>query len=63
MEKIPSRDITGHCEGECRDLVREGEEKRQSELSAEPYSNSGPSLSVPWAKSRNESPGIFGGHV
>jgi hypothetical protein len=63
MEHIPSRDITGYCEGECRNLVREGEEKRQQELRAEPYSNSGPSSSLPWAKSRNEAPGIFGGHV
>ncbi len=64
MKKIPSRDITGHCEeGECRNIIREADEKRQAELSAEPYSNSGPSLSVPWAKSRNEAPGYLGGHV
>lgn len=63
MKQIPSRDISGQCEGECRNLVREADEKRQSKLSSEPYSNSGPSASVPWARSRNEAPGYFGGHV
>ncbi len=63
MKQIPSRDITGHCEGECRNLVGEADCKRQSELQAEPYSNSGPSPSIPWASSRNEPPGFFGGHV
>jgi hypothetical protein len=27
MTDILKRDITGECEGECRDLVREGEEE------------------------------------
>ena len=31
-KKMPKRDVTGKCEGECRDLVGEGEEERQSEL-------------------------------
>ena len=63
MEHMPSRDITGNCEGECKNIVREADEKRQLEMGAEPYSNSGPSFSVPWAKSRNEAPGYLGGHV
>lgn len=62
MKHIPSRDITGHCEGECRDLVREGEVKRQKEISTQEYSG-GSSPSVSWAQNRNEQPGFFGGHV
>lgn len=63
MKNIPSRDITGSCEGECRDLVREGEEKRQSEIEAAgpDYAESSPS--VPEALSRNEAPGFLGGHA
>jgi hypothetical protein len=30
--KIPKRDITGKCEGECRDRVNEGTKDRQVEL-------------------------------
>lgn len=62
MKHIPSRDITGKCEGECRDLVRESEERSQKELNTKEYSG-GSSPSVPWAKSRNEQPGFLGGHV
>ncbi len=62
MKHIPSRDITGKCEGECRNLVREGETRRQKEISAHSYSG-GSSPSVPWAENRNEQPGFFGGHV
>jgi hypothetical protein len=31
-EKMPKRDVTGECEGECRDRVGEGEGERQTEL-------------------------------
>ena len=34
MTDMLKRDITGECEGECRDLAREGEEKRQDEINA-----------------------------
>jgi hypothetical protein len=63
MKNIPTRDITGKCEGECRDLVREGEEKRQSEIKASGLDYPEPSSSVPDAFSRNEAPGFLGGHV
>ena len=63
MKNIPTRDITGKCEGECRDLVREGEEKRQSEIKASDLDYSPSSSSVPGAFSRNEAPGSMGGHV
>lgn len=62
MKNIPSRDITGHCEGECKDLVYESELKRQDEISQ--YAYTGESTpEVPWAKTRNEQPGFYGGHV
>ncbi len=62
MKFMPSRDITGFCDGECKDLVREGEKKRQKEINFYAYSAKS-SPSVPWANERNESPGFFGGHV
>ena len=34
-KKMPKRDITGTCEGECRDLVNEGTQDRQMELEKE----------------------------
>lgn len=63
MAHIPSRDITGHCEGECRNLVHEGEVKRQSEINSVEYSIGSSSPSVSHANSRNEAPGFLGGHV
>lgn len=62
MKQIPSRDITGKCEGECRDLVHESEERQQKKVSRHSYS-AGSSPGVPWANSRNEAPGFLGGHV
>jgi len=63
MTDILKRDITGECEGECRDRVREGEVERQDEIRV---SNVEVPESYPdahWAKSRTEQPGVFGGHV
>ncbi len=57
------RDITGECEGECRDRVREGEEERQDEINASYIEVPESYPDVPWARSRNEQPGVFGGHV
>ena len=34
-KEMPKRDITGKCEGECRDRVKEGEKDRQIELEKE----------------------------
>ena len=34
-KKMPKRDITGKCEGECRDRVKEGEKDRQVALEKE----------------------------
>jgi hypothetical protein len=63
MTNILKRDITGECEGECRNRVREGEKERQVEIKGagvdapEFYPN------ARWAKSRDEQPGVWGGHV
>ena len=62
MKHIPSRDINGHCTGECRDLVYESEVKRQREITSHEYTGES-SPSLPWASSRNEAPGFLGGHV
>ncbi len=32
MKKMPSRDTTGKCRGECRDRVHEGEVERQNQI-------------------------------
>ena len=29
MKNMPKKDITGECEGKCKDHVREGEKERQ----------------------------------
>ena len=62
MKKMPSRDTTGNCEGECRDLVREGEEKRQKEIKSKSYNSPSPK-SPSWTKKRKEQPGVMGGRV
>ncbi len=57
-----ARDITGKCEGECRDRVKEGEDERQEGINTEPYSS--PSSDSPsWTKSRKEQPAVWGGRV
>ena len=63
MNNMPKRDISGECEGECRDRVFEGEKERQSEIASASVEDSGPTSDVPWAKTRNAPPGWLGGHV
>jgi hypothetical protein len=65
MTRMPLRDTLGRCEGECRDLVREGEELRQKEIegSSIEFAEYTSESEVPWTLSRNEQPGIWGGHV
>lgn len=62
MEKMPTRDTTGKCEGECRDRVLEGEEERQKEIASKAYDTPNPN-SPSWTKSRDEQPGVLGGRV
>jgi hypothetical protein len=61
---ILERDRTGKCEGECRNRVLESMRERQIEILGDSSTES-PDFypNVPWATSRNEQPGVFGGHV
>jgi hypothetical protein len=64
MSEIPSRDITGNCEGECRDRVFEGEAERQNDktMAAQEYST--PAEDSPkWTHHRDDPPGAMGGRV
>jgi len=64
MKKIPSRDISGKCRGECRDRVLEGEQERQKEINAKSVQYSSPSPNSPsWTHKRNDPPGGLGGKV
>ena len=63
MTDMPERDITGHCEGECRDRVFEGEKERQHEIEGSGVKSADSFPNAPGAKSRNEQPGWLGGHV
>ena len=62
MKKMPSRDTSGKCQGECRDRVKEGEEERQKKLTSQSYSTPNPN-SPTWTKDRNDPPGSMGGRV
>ena len=61
-KKMPTRDTTGKCEGECRDRVFEGEEERQKEIASKRYNSPSPK-SPSWTKHRNDPPGALGGRV
>ena len=63
MSNILERDRTGRCEGECVDRVREGEAERQAGIREARVPTPEAYPDVPWAHSRNEPPGAFGGHV
>lgn len=62
MKKMPTRDTTGKCKGECRDRVREGNIKRQKKIASQPYSTPCPS-SPAWTYKRKEQPAVWGGRV
>jgi hypothetical protein len=63
MNDILKRDITGECQGECRDRVREGQEERQVEIKGSDVNAPEFYPDARWARSRNEQPGVWGGHV
>lgn len=63
MTEILERDRTGKCEGECEDRVREGEDERQAKINDESFDSPDSYPNTPWANSRKEQPGVFGGHV
>lgn len=63
MSDMPKRDITGECEGECRNRVKEGEQERQAKINEDSVETPESFPRAPWANSRKEQPGVFGGHV
>ncbi len=64
MTHMPSRDITGKCEGECRDRVVEGEQERQKEIRQAGKRYDSPAERSPsWTSSRKDQPGVWGGRV
>jgi hypothetical protein len=64
MKKMPSRDTSGKCKGECRDRVFEGEKERQKAISRQSVSYSSPSEKSPsWTSDRSDPPGSLGGRV
>jgi hypothetical protein len=64
MEKMPLRDITGECEGECRDRVFESDQERQHEIDAMDMDYDAPAENSPsWTSKRNDPPGWLGGRV
>jgi hypothetical protein len=63
MTEILERDRAGKCEGECNDRVREGEDERHPKINDESFDSPESYPNTPWANSRKEQPGVFGGHV
>jgi hypothetical protein len=62
-EKMPERDISGNCEGECRDRVKEGEEERQAAVNQSDVKAPEDYPKAPGAEQRDNPPGEMGGHV
>ncbi|MCG6908917.1 MAG: hypothetical protein LJE94_02195 [Deltaproteobacteria bacterium] len=64
MTDMPKRDITGECEGECKDQVSDLRKEQQEKLDAEEMEHStAETPTVEHAKSRDNAPGDLGGHV
>jgi len=62
-EAMPTRDTTGKCAGECRNRVKEGEMERQREINLSSVEDIESYPSRKEAFTRNEPPGLYGGHV
>lgn len=64
MTDMPKRDVTGKCEGECKDQVTELQKEQQKKLDAEEMEHStAETPTMENAKSRDNAPGDLGGHV
>jgi hypothetical protein len=64
MKKMPTRDTTGNCKGECRDRAFEGEKERQTQINKSKTDYSTPASKSPsWTGKRNEPPGSMGGRI
>jgi hypothetical protein len=62
-EQMQKRYITGNCEGECFDRVKEGEKDRQIVLEKEGVKTPEEYPMAPGAEKRKNPPGEMGGHV
>ena len=58
-----NRGTKGFGEGECRNIVREGEKQRQQTINREQIEVADYYPTVEEARSRTRQPGVFGGHV
>ena len=64
MKSMPSRDTSGKCKGECRDLAYEGEQARQRDIDRTKVAYSAPAEKSPaWTFKRNDPPGSYGGRI
>ena len=64
MKKMPSRDTTGKCEGECRDRVMEGTLERQAAINRSRKEYDTPIERMPsWTFKHSEPPGSMGGRI
>ena len=63
MADIPKRDITGECEGECKDRVYESYKERQAEMKNSDVETPESFPNAPNAENRSTPPGALGGHV
>jgi hypothetical protein len=62
-ETMPKRDVTGDCEGECKDRVNEGKRERQADLEKSGVKAPEDYPKAPGAEKRSNPPGDMGGHV
>ncbi|MBS3754409.1 MAG: hypothetical protein KGY56_01760 [Desulfobacterales bacterium] len=53
------RDATGHCKGECKDRVTEGETQRQQAINQEPVDVPEDYPRAEWADDRRLNPGAW----
>lgn len=64
MSDIPKRDVTGECEGECKDQVSKLQKEQQEMLDAKGMRHStAETPTMEHAKKRDNAPGDLGGHV
>ena len=64
MANMPTRDITGKCEGQCEDRVAKMEQKQQQQIDALKMERStAETPAVDHARTRDNAPGELGGHV
>jgi hypothetical protein len=64
MTDMPERDTTGNCDGgESKDRVLDGLIERQIDISLSGIKTPAFYPDAKWDGTRNEPPGVWGGHV